>query len=161
MSKHPKKIKFEWQDDDTDAQKKIVDDPYGSMTDSHKFHGAQKSSKSSAPSKSSGIAQFARAAGLRLEGKQAILDLHQLVLSDAMDRVERTLQDLIADGRIKNIRVITGRGNHSEGGGVLAREIQPYVASRFAKHITRITDSPHKTTLGGHPARGHFDVTLK
>ena len=168
MSKRPKKFQPEWHDSDEEEKRNSTPDPYGPMTDAHKFHGTAASSESTTRG-SSPVSQanrytmqdFARSLGMRIEGKSVVIDLHQLKLAEALQRVEHILHAVIADGRIKQIRVITGRGNHSHGGGVLAREVQPYVAGRFARYLTQITDSPHEATIGGHPARGYFDLTLR
>ena len=171
-----KKIKGkepEWLDEDPDEKSQKAaseqDDPYGSMTDYARFHSrspakieddAARTTKSPQPKGS--LAQFCGQWGMRFEGGFAILDLHGMRLSPALDAVDRAIQAILDDKRIKRLRIITGRGSHSEDGvGVLARDVHPHVENVFTKFIEDIDVSPADLIVRGFPAKGHFDVRFK
>lgn len=159
----------EWLDEDPDeARKKDVDDPYGSMTDYAKFHsrGPMKFDDEARASKQSDVkqslAQFCGRWGMRFDAGMAVLDLHGMRLSSAFDAVDRAINAIIDDKRIKRLRIITGRGSHSEDGvGVLARDIHPHVEMAYVKFIADIDVSPAELIVRGFPAKGHFDVRFK
>jgi hypothetical protein len=91
------------------------------------------------------------------------VDLHRLTLDEAQERIDAVLEGVIADlkpgDRVK-VQIITGKGRHSEGGGVLAREAPRYVKRRFKDFIVAIEDAPADLVVGELPIRGHFHVTL-
>jgi len=49
-----------------------------------------------------------------LSSKDGIIDVHGLFVAEAIKKVENSLQAAIWDGR-KDLRVIVGRGLHSQG----------------------------------------------
>lgn len=173
MGKKIKGKEPEWLDEDPDETSGESDlgpeDPYGSMTDYAKFHSrtpekieddAARSSRS--PQAKGSLAQFCGQWGMRFEGGLAILDLHGMRLSAALDAVDRSIQAILDDRRIKRLRIITGRGSHSEDGvGILARDVHPHVENVFRKFIEDIDVSPAELIVRGFPARGHFDVRFK
>jgi DNA-nicking Smr family endonuclease len=107
------------------------------------------------------IAQFCGRLSMRLVGDMPVLDLHGLRQHEAIQKVENVIQAILDDGRLKKIRIITGRGNHSEGVGVLAKEVHPHVLRVFAKHILDMSVSPSELVVRGFPGRGHFDVKFR
>lgn len=167
----------EWLDEDpeeAEARKKRSFDPYGSMIEGLKFRERQEAQDPSETfveqqsrfekkqSTQRTLAQFCGQWGMRFEQNTAHLDLHGMRLSEALGVVDRTIQAILDDGRIKKLRIITGRGTHSqEGVGVLAREVHPHVANTYAKVISQIDVSPSELRLGGFPAKGHFDVRFR
>lgn len=169
VAKNPKGQEPEWLDEDPDevaASQKNLNDPYGSMTDAAKFHRAKDpKAPDTAPKKAAvrgSLAQFCGQWGMRFEGDTAILDLHGLRLSSALEAVDRAVNAILDDGRVKKLRIITGRGNHSEERvGILAKEVHPHVEQTYAKFIADINVSPADLVVRGFPARGHFDVRFK
>lgn len=82
------------------------------------------------------------------------IDLHALHVSEALDRLPSALSD--ASQQLSKIKVITGTGHHSVGGGGAAR-LKPAVASFLKNHqypFTEIRDSKTKHI-------GAFLVNLK
>lgn len=172
MSRKNRGKEPEWLDEDPDEQDALArktGDPYGAMTDYARFHGraaAKEEPSAPASTKLSGtkpsLAQFCGKWGMRFEGDMAILDLHGMRLSAALDTVDRAINAIIDDKRLKRLRIITGRGSHSEDGvGVLARDVHPHVEMVFAKFIADIDVSPAELILRNFPAKGHFDVRFK
>lgn len=172
LAKYPKAPEPEWLDEDPDevaASQKKANDPYGSMTDAAKFHRAKELAEEPAhdlaPKKAAvrgSVAQFCGQWGMRYEGGAALLDLHGMRLSEALAAVDRAINAILDDGRVKRVRIITGRGNHSEEGvGILAKEVHPHVEQTYSKFIAEINVSPSDLIVRGFPARGHFDVRLK
>lgn len=93
------------------------------------------------------------------------IDLHGLTISEAENVVEDELDQLIKiPGRKWRIRIVTGKGIHSNragGNGTLSRAVHDFVQNRYFSQIVSIQDSPADVLLGDLPIRGHFDVVLK
>lgn len=173
MGKKIKGKEPEWLDEDPDEVSRTgdlaPDDPYGSMTDYAKFHSrtpakieddAARINKS--PLAKGSLAQFCGQWGMRFEGGLAILDLHGMRLSAAIDAVDRSIQAILDDKRIRRLRIITGRGSRSEDGvGILARDIHPHVKNVYVKYIEDIDVSPAELIVRGFPAKGHFNVRFR
>ena len=96
-------------------------------------------------------------------GKTLSIDLHGCTLSEAQTKIDHFFsQLLVSGGQSFQIRVVTGKGLHSEGSnGVLAKEIHGYVVANYRSKITRIQESPHLVKVDGVPIRGHFDLTFQ
>lgn len=91
------------------------------------------------------------------------VDLHNFTLRQAMDVLTQKIDDglLQATSPTIVVRVITGKGRHSQGDAVLPREMHEYVQSHYRSRLVRIDESPAKLVLNGLPLRGHFDVELR
>jgi DNA-nicking Smr family endonuclease len=90
------------------------------------------------------------------------IDLHGYLLDEAQSLVEAELDALLLDGGLIEVKIITGKGRHSQsGGGILAREIHRFVEQRYRAEIQKIEASPDEVRLQGLPIRGHFHVTLR
>jgi len=91
-----------------------------------------------------------------------VIDLHGHTVDEAKAEVDREIGRLsLVRGQRVHVRIITGKGRHSQGEGVLPRAIHDYVSQRFARIIDKIDESPADLVLGELPMRGHFDVWLK
>lgn len=89
------------------------------------------------------------------------LDLHGLRLDEARHRVREVLNGLSEMAGMHRLKIITGKGHHSErGDSVLAKEIHSFVLQTWRRMITEIEDSPDQVRLAGVPLRGHFHVTI-
>lgn len=166
MAKEKKSVKIspQWLDEDPDDKTSLSkhgSDIYGEMNDVHKF-SAQKEEvpPPSKPSQKESLAQFCGRLGMRYIGDTAQLDLHGMRLSTALTVVQTCINTVLDDGRIKKLRIITGKGNHTQGAGVLAKEIHPFVRTTFAKSLADIDASPAELLISGHPAKGFFDLKL-
>ena len=99
---------------------------------------------------------------LRRKKKVYKIDLHGLTLEEAKTHIEMDVEQLKRRSNAFSLRIITGKGHHSgPEGGILFREIYPYVLQQFKGHIVRIDTSPEQTLIQGFPLRGHFDLDLK
>lgn len=168
MKKKPKKITPDWLDEDPDEEARRAKDSsdlYGDMTDISRFHDSKvidhPIQQPEKPQTKQSIAAFCGRWGMRLQGELAVLDLHGMRHAAAIDAVDRAIQAILDDGRVKKIRIITGKGNHSEGIGVLAKEIHPHVKNTYFKSIDSIDVSPGEFVVAGHPAKGHFDIRFR
>ena len=86
------------------------------------------------------------------------IDLHGLRVKEAKEEIVTKLANF--SNIIVELKVITGKGIHSEGGAVLAEEIYLFVKKHFKDSIKKIDAAPNHATLRGAAIRGHFDVTL-
>lgn len=90
------------------------------------------------------------------------VDLHGCTLKEALEVVGNRISQLLTQGGVIHLRVITGKGRHSgSDGSVLAKEVHKYVLQRFHKSIQRIDSAPSDVMVGDLPIRGHFDVVLR
>ncbi len=90
------------------------------------------------------------------------IDLHGLHLEEAMAIVREKIDVWLLDGQPFKVKIITGKGKHSEGGrGILSQEIHRYVLQRYPRDIQDIEESPHQVRLWGMPLRGHFNVSFR
>jgi DNA-nicking Smr family endonuclease len=90
------------------------------------------------------------------------IDLHGLSLEEAQHTVRAVLDDLREMAGLHRVKIITGKGHHSQrGDSVLAREIHSFVLLTWRRVIMEIEDSPDQVRLAGVPLRGHFHVTIR
>jgi DNA-nicking Smr family endonuclease len=92
------------------------------------------------------------------------IDLHGMTVREAQNHVLHTIQTLIdqSQGKILDIRIITGKGNNSAGGKPqLISSIHHVVEARFSERIISMEVSPHELKLGGSFVKGHFDLRIK
>ena len=92
------------------------------------------------------------------------IDLHGMTVSEAQDYVIHTITALLdqAKGQPIDIRIITGKGHHSQGRQPqLISSIHHVVEARFRQRIIHIEASPHELRLGGAYLKGHFDLRIK
>ena len=91
----------------------------------------------------------------------AEIDLHGMTAVEAEAHVDSRISLVLlkASGPVR-VKIITGKGRHSEGGGVLVRAIYDFVKVRFCRQITRIDAPPAETLFDGLPLRGYFEVQL-
>jgi DNA-nicking Smr family endonuclease len=139
-----KPIKFEWHaEDDQLFRKAVAEIPEQSIP--HKDHGPDKT----APKQ-------------RKPPKPLVIDLHGLTLLEAQQFVRNKIsQELKASDVARTFKIITGKGLHSSGQGVLAQEIHGYVSRHFSGRITSMESSPNEVAVFGMPVRGHFMVTIR
>ena len=168
MKKRSSKITPDWLDQDPDEEltaKNPPQDPYGDMRNTPKAPDGSATARSTDPVKKTPkrqpLAEFCGRWGMRLQGDLVSLDLHGLRQLEAIESVERAINAILDDGRIKRLRIITGKGNHSDGVGVLAQTIQPHVLSIYAKNIAQVSASPSEFVVGGFVGKGHFDIKLR
>ncbi|MCX6126742.1 MAG: Smr/MutS family protein [Proteobacteria bacterium] len=168
MKRRSSKIVPEWLDRDPDEDmdaKNSVQDPYGDMRNTPKASDGAAAVRSTDPAtktpRRQPLAEFCGRWGMRLHGDLVSLDLHGLRQTEAVESVERAINAALDDGRIKKLRIITGKGNHSDGVGVLAQTIQPHVLSNYAKFIAQVSASPGEFVLGGVVGKGYFDIRFK
>ena len=88
-------------------------------------------------------------------------DLHGMQLQEAKDYLVAQYERAQNSKGVLEVTVITGKGRHSEAGGVLVRHIYDFVVEAFASHTQAIDSDPNDSQLGGLPLRGHFNVTLR
>ena len=72
------------------------------------------------------VAAAERRRRLRTLKPQRQIDLHGLTASEAVERVDRFLQDSRRDG-LRKVLIIHGKGKHSKTEPVLARAIRTYI----------------------------------
>jgi DNA-nicking Smr family endonuclease len=97
----------------------------------------------------------------RTRSRSHVLDLHGMQLMEAEDFVRHRLNELLAIEGSFSVKIVTGKGRHSENKeGVLVKEIHGFVLRYFREHIASIEESPDKLRLRGEPIRGHFHVTF-
>ena len=92
------------------------------------------------------------------------IDLHGMTVSEAQDYVIHTITALLdqSKGQPIDIRIITGKGHHSQGRQPqLISSIHHVVEARFRQRIIHIEASPHELRLGGTYLKGHFDLRIK
>ena len=92
------------------------------------------------------------------------IDLHGMTVSEAQDYVIHTITALLdqSKGQPIDIRIITGKGHHSQGRRPqLISSIHHVVEARFRQRIIHIEASPHELQLGGAYLKGHFDLRIK
>lgn len=90
------------------------------------------------------------------------LDLHGLRLDEAQARVREVLERLREMTGVHRLKIITGKGHHSErGDSILAKEIHGFVLQTWRHVILEIEDSPDRVRIAGVPLRGHFHVTIQ
>lgn len=109
-----------------------------------------------------GASQSAPRPQLR-ERNNVVIDLHRLTLAAAKSVVERQLASALANagGQHVTATIITGKGRHSTGEGVLARDVHAFVIARFRALIISIEDAPADLVVFELPIKGHFRVVLK
>ena len=86
---------------------------------------------------------------------ERVLDLHRLHLADA----ERQVTRLVRDGRrsgLRAVRIVTGRGRHSEAGTVLKDAVIRWLAGPLAGDLLAFRSAPPE---GG--GAGAIDVALR
>jgi DNA-nicking Smr family endonuclease len=91
------------------------------------------------------------------------IDLHGLSLSEALAELDFQMSRILrtASGNLQ-VKVITGKGLHSgPEGPVLPREVHGHFASRYARYILSLEESPHAVALSGIPIRGHFTAKMR
>lgn len=94
--------------------------------------------------------------------RERSVDLHGFRLDEARDYLQGRFELWLQDAGLLKVRVITGKGLHSQSGeGVLAREIHRFVLERYGHRIQSIEASPDEVKISGLPIRGHFVVTLR
>jgi DNA-nicking Smr family endonuclease len=92
------------------------------------------------------------------------IDLHGMTVKEAQHHVIHAISTMLdqAHGRVLEIRVITGKGNHSQGRQPqLISSIHHIVEARFNDRIISMEVSPHEIQLGGAFVKGHFDLRIK
>lgn len=96
-------------------------------------------------------------------GPDLTIDLHGLKLEEAKRYVEDQIAQALSErSQPFRVRVITGKGRHSQGrGGVLAQQIHPFVQKKFARLLTSIDAAPDQSHISGVLLRGHFDMVLR
>ena len=92
---------------------------------------------------------------------QSTIDLHGMTLDEARRALDVYIGDLIALGVTRQITVITGKGLHSESGGVLIKDIPRYIKEKYGNFISWMEESPDELRIGQVPIRGHFKFLLK
>ena len=106
-----------------------------------------------------------RPASVRKKAKKEAsvkIDLHGKTLAEAKLFIRAEVaRHIDAYGSPMEFLIITGKGRHSEGPGVLVNEVHGFVAENFREFIVKIDDNPGNNLLGGIPIVGHFRVTLK
>jgi hypothetical protein len=97
------------------------------------------------------------------ERRDVVIDLHRMTLAAAKALVERQLSAALAaaGGAPVTATIITGKGRHSPGEGVLAREVHAFVVARWRAQIVAIEDAPADLVAFELPIKGHFRVVLK
>ena len=106
---------------------------------------------------------IARGAKQSANGRMDI-DLHGMTVREAQHHVVNTIQMMLdqSKGQVLEIRIITGKGNNSQGGRPqLISSIHHVVESRFSERIISMEVSPHELKLGGTYVKGHFDLRIK
>lgn len=93
--------------------------------------------------------------------KSIIIDLHQLTLPEAKNRIDDKIMELSSFTSRVKLKIITGKGIHSKDGvSILAKEIHSYVASKYKQKIKQIDTSPEEVKINNRPIRGFFRVIL-
>jgi DNA-nicking Smr family endonuclease len=164
VGKKPNKNSPIWLDEDPDdgPSSTANADLYGDIKTSAKFgkeeNTAPPKSEQAKSNSRDLLRLFCESIGLELRSDKAVLDLHGLRLAEAIQRTEKCVLAIVADGRIKTLQVITGKGNHSQGLAVLAREVHPHVKDRFAQSIKDISVNPRELLDQGLPYKGFFEI---
>lgn len=161
----PTRIEPTWIDEDPDEKRqknsKTEADIYGDVRPPKKSDQV-RSEKTSKSAKNTQRASNMRSLGVKsVSGQGFVLDLHGLTFEQAKEKIDQLFSQLEQSPSFKSFRIITGRGISSQGVGRLARDVHPYVASRYALVIESITISPADVQFGGLPAKGYFDVKIK
>lgn len=91
------------------------------------------------------------------------IDLHGMTLAQAENHVIASINRLLDQhkGHALELRIITGKGNHSKGRPQLVTSIHHIVESTFRHRIISIEVSPHELQLSGYYLKGHFDLKIK
>lgn len=95
----------------------------------------------------------------RASGPAVTIDLHGLRLDEAMQYIRDELAPLWQSST--EVTVVTGKGRHSEGGGVLVKEIYGRMQNEFAGRLQFLDSDPGQDLLNGLPIRGYFRVRVK
>jgi DNA-nicking Smr family endonuclease len=94
--------------------------------------------------------------------KEIKIDLHGYLVKDALELLRLRLSDVKRDRNQSVIKIVTGKGRHSEGGvGILVKEVYPSLYKEFSGDFNFIDPDPGKDLLNGVPLRGHFRIKLK
>ncbi len=128
-----------------------------------KIHVKDREKEKSAETDRLAQSSNARSAKKSTSGRIDI-DLHGMTVREAQHHALHTIQTMLdqSKGQILDIRIITGKGNHSAGGKPqLISSIHHVVESRFRDNIISIEVSPHEIKLGGHFVKGHFDLRIQ
>ncbi len=90
-----------------------------------------------------------------------VVDLHGLMLPEAKEFLIRTIDRSLSTAKHPVVfKVITGRGLHSKGGGVLVKEMHKFVCELYAGRLIDIEEDPGNLLIRGLPIRGHFHVKI-
>jgi DNA-nicking Smr family endonuclease len=73
-----------------------------------------------------GLSKAEKRAMLQRMKPQADIDLHGLKVKEALEILEKFLRDSLRKG-LKKVLIIHGKGNHSTGGPVLAKEVRKFL----------------------------------
>jgi DNA-nicking Smr family endonuclease len=93
--------------------------------------------------------------------EQLKVDLHGKTLSEAISLLERELAEIESARRKVVIQVVTGKGRHSEAGGVLVKEVYGILMKKFSGSFDFLDSNPGDDLINGLPIRGYFRMRLK
>lgn len=96
----------------------------------------------------------------RQEDAPFVLDLHGMTTSEAQYYLQNKIDALLHNHKQITIKVITGRGRHSENGPVLADVCHRFIQEHYRYHIRSIESSPASSMINRIAVRGYFTVIL-
>lgn len=90
------------------------------------------------------------------------IDLHGKTLDEAKVHIDLFVLGLQKRFQgVCELKIITGKGRHSEGPGVLVRHIHEYIRLKYGGRILSIGENPADMIVNGLPIRGYFYVKIK
>ena len=90
------------------------------------------------------------------------VDLHGKTLEEAKFHIDLFVSSLQNGHQgVCELKIITGKGRHSEGPGVLVRHIHEYIRLKYGSRILEIGENPGDLIVNGLPIRGYFRVKIK
>ena len=89
------------------------------------------------------------------------IDLHGKTLKEAQVYLESQVSGLLATHGKVDLKIITGRGRHSQSGPVLAENIHSWIRRRYRDSIVSLQECPSNSMINGIAVRGYFHVKLR
>ena len=89
------------------------------------------------------------------------IDLHYLTVAQSLLTLENKIEDLLIKHRRVKLRVITGRGRHSNNGPQIAQHAHNLVTTKFATQIIKIEACPTASMINNIALKGYFMVEFK
>lgn len=97
-------------------------------------------------------------------GKEScvVLDLHGKTVKEAQAYLQREIDQLLAMHGVLELKIITGRGRHSEGGKlVLAQHVHRWVQEHYRSSVVSLQECPSESMINGIAVRGYFKLKLR